>query len=65
MKLTRFEKARIIGARAMQLSMGAPSLIKGSENFLDSIITAIKELEAGVIPITVRRSLPEKKELGE
>lgn len=65
MKLTRFEKARIIGARALQLSMGAPSLIKSSEVFLDPIITAIKELEAGIIPITVRRRLPEKKELGE
>ena len=65
MKLTRFEKARIIGARALQLSMGAPSLIKSLENFLDTIIIAIKELEAGVIPITVRRRLPEKKELGE
>ncbi|MDI6654343.1 MAG: DNA-directed RNA polymerase subunit K [Candidatus Hydrothermarchaeota archaeon] len=65
MKLTRFEKARIIGARALQLSMGAPSLIKSSESFLDPIIIAIKELEASVIPITVRRRLPEKKELGE
>ncbi len=65
MKLTRFEKARIIGARALQLSMGAPSLIKSSEVFLDPIIMAIKELEAGIIPITVRRRLPEKKELGE
>lgn len=64
MKLTRFEKARIIGARAMQLSMGAPSLIKGSENILDPIMIAIKELEAGAMPITVRRRLPEKKELG-
>lgn len=65
MKFTRFEKARIIGARAMQLSMGAPSLIKSYENFSDPIIIAIKELEAGVVPITVRRNLPEKKELGE
>lgn len=64
MKLTRFEKARIIGARALQLSMGAPSLIKSSEGFLEPIITAIKELEAGMIPITVRRRLPEKRELG-
>ncbi len=45
--------------------MGAPSLIKSSESFLDPIIIAIKELEADVIPITVRRRLPEKKELGE
>ena len=63
MKLTRFEKARIIGARALQLSMGAPSLIKSSGEVLDPILIAIRELEIGVIPITVKRRMPEKKEL--
>ncbi len=65
MKLTRFEKARIIGARALQIAMGAPTLIADLDQSLDPIIIAIKELEAGVIPITVRRRLPEKKALGE
>lgn len=64
MKLTRFEKARIIGARALQLSMGAPALIMGMEDTMDPMLVAIKELENDVIPITVRRRLPEKKELG-
>ena len=64
MKLTRFEKARIIGARALQLSMGAPALIKETEDTIDPMLVAIKELENDVIPITVRRRLPEKKELG-
>ncbi len=65
MKLTKYEKARIIGARALQLSMGAPPLIRISEDMLDPIIIAIKELEKGVIPISVRRRMPEKKLLGE
>ncbi len=65
MKLTRFEKARIIGARALQLAMGAPPLIAGGNEVADPIITAIKELEKNVIPLTVRRSMPEKKALGE
>jgi DNA-directed RNA polymerase subunit K len=65
MKFTSFEKARIIGARALQISMGAPPLIKMEEDIFDPMLIAIQELEEGVIPITVRRSLPEKKELGE
>jgi DNA-directed RNA polymerase subunit K len=65
MKLTRFEKARIIGARALQLAMGAPTLLSGLDEVVDPIIIAIKELESGVIPITVRRRMPEKKALGE
>ncbi|WP_456473961.1 DNA-directed RNA polymerase subunit K [Candidatus Pyrohabitans sp.] len=65
MKLTKYEKARIIGARALQLSMGAPPLIRISEDMQDPIIISIKELEKGVIPISVRRRMPEKKLLGE
>lgn len=65
MKLTRYEKARIIGARALQLSMGAPILIKISENFEEPLSIAIRELEAGTIPITVKRNMPVKKEIGE
>jgi DNA-directed RNA polymerase subunit K/omega len=64
LKLTRFEKARIIGSRALQLSMGAPPLIKVSGDTIDPMLIAIKELEKGVIPITVRRRMPAKKELG-
>ncbi|WP_457555387.1 DNA-directed RNA polymerase subunit K [Candidatus Pyrohabitans sp.] len=65
MKFTKYEKARIIGARALQLSMGAPPLIRISEDMQDPIVIAIRELEKGVIPITVRRRMPEKKLLGE
>lgn len=63
MKLTKFEKARIIGARALQLSMGAPSLIKVSADTIDPMLVAIMELEENVIPITVKRSMPQKREL--
>ena len=65
MKLTRYEKARIIGARALQLSMGAPTLIKISGDFIEPLNIAIKELEVGVIPITVKRSMPAKRETDE
>lgn len=62
MKLTRFEKAKIIGARALQISMGAPILIKLPDEIIDPIEIATRELNAGVVPITVRRSLPKKRE---
>ncbi|RMF89477.1 MAG: DNA-directed RNA polymerase subunit K [Methanobacteriota archaeon] len=62
MKLTRFEKAKIVGARALQISMGAPILIKVPDDIIDPIDIAIKELEAGVVPITVRRKPPKKRE---
>ena len=38
---TRFEKARIIGARALQISMGAPLYVSEEElreNFMDELI---------------------------
>jgi DNA-directed RNA polymerase subunit K len=52
-KYTKYEKARIIGARALQLAMGAPVLLETDE--LDPIEIAIAEFEKGVIPITVKR----------
>ncbi len=55
-KYTRFEKARIIGARALQISMGAPVLIDTStEDIMYPIDIAMREFKEGVIPITVRR----------
>jgi DNA-directed RNA polymerase I, II, and III subunit RPABC2 len=58
-KLTRFERARIVGARALQLSMGAPELVNLPENVFDPIDIAIRELKEGVLPITIRRVLPD------
>ena len=58
-KLTRFEKARIVGARALQIAMGAPILISPSENLSNPIDIGLKELEVGILPITIRRTLPD------
>ena len=55
MEYTRFEKARIIGARALQLTMGAPILIQLTKKTIDPIIIATMEYDNGVVPITVRR----------
>ncbi len=57
-RLTRFEKARIIGARALQLSLGAPSLITSSQSGKDSITIAEEELMENSLPISLRRILP-------
>ena len=56
--LTRFEKARILGARALQLSLGAPPFIALPKDVATSLDLAYAELEKRVIPITIRRVLP-------
>jgi len=57
-KLTRFEKARIVGARALQVAMGAPILVEPS-TLSSPIDIALSELENGVLPMTIRRTLPD------
>jgi DNA-directed RNA polymerase subunit K len=53
---TRFEKARIIGARALQISMGAPStLTKVPKDIIDPVEISMLEFKEDAIPITVRR----------
>lgn len=56
--LTRFEKARIMGARALQLSEGAPAFIEIPESAMTSLDIAMVELDQRAIPITIRRVLP-------
>ena len=56
--LTRFEKARIMGARALQLSLGAPPFIPIPKDARISLDISMAELEQKVIPITIRRVLP-------
>ena len=58
-KLTRYERARLIGARALQISLGAPVLIDIDQG--EPIDLAMAELEQGVIPITVKRKGKEIK----
>ena len=57
--LTRFERTRIISARTLQISMGAPVLIK--TKFHDPKSIAIDEFQNDAIPITVKRELPKKR----
>lgn len=60
---TKYEKARVIGARALQIAMGAPVLIKFKKEELEAIkyspiLIAKMEFERGVIPIMIKRPLP-------
>ena len=52
-KYTRYERARIIGARALQIFMGAPVLIDTINT--DPLEIALEEMRLDVIPITVKR----------
>jgi DNA-directed RNA polymerase subunit K/omega len=60
--LTRFERARIIGARALQISMGAPVLTKTTKT-MSNIDIARQEFDEAVLPIAVIRRLPEGQEI--
>jgi len=57
-KLTRFERARIVGARSLQIAMGAPAFVPMEGQYRGPIETAMLELEADALPISIRRSLP-------
>jgi len=64
---TKYETARILGARALQIAMNAPLLIKITQEDLEKIkFDALKiaevEFESGILPISVKRPFPEKKE---
>lgn len=64
---SKYEKARILGARALQIAMNAPLLIKISEDDLEKIkFDALKiaevELESNILPISIKKPFPEKKE---
>ena len=63
---TKYEMARMIGSRALQISMGAPFLIKITPKKLEeigynSIEIAKLEFKEGVLPITVKRIFPHEK----
>ena len=66
-EFTRYEKARILGARALQIAMNAPILVKISKDDLERIrYDAIKiaeiEFESGVLPISISRPMPKRKD---
>ena len=55
-RYSRYEKARILGARALQVSYGAPVLVKTDRS--EPILIAAQEYDAGVLPFTVKRERP-------
>ena len=63
---TKYEKARMIGSRALQISMGAPFLLKLSTEDLEAIKynpldIAVREFDEGILPITVKRPSLKKR----
>lgn len=60
MKYTRFERARIIGARALQISLGAPILVDIPKTMIDPLDIALLEYEKYAVPITVKRGAPDR-----
>ena len=65
-EFTRYEVARIIGARALQVAMDAPLLLKMSEAELkeikyDALRIAEREFNEGALPISISRPLPSKR----
>ncbi|KAG5192958.1 DNA-directed RNA polymerases I [Tribonema minus] len=56
--MTKYEKARILGTRALQISMNAPIMVD-LENMTDPLKIAEKELRERKIPIKIRRYLPD------
>jgi DNA-directed RNA polymerase subunit K len=66
---TKYEKARIVGARALQIAMNAPLLIKINQEDLEKIgFDALKiaeiEFESNVLPISIKKPFPVRKEEG-
>lgn len=64
---TKYERARILGARALQIAMNAPLLIKISQEDLEKIkFDALKiaevELNSNILPISIKKPFPKKKE---
>mmetsp|Transcript_11010 Transcript_11010/g.29585 ORF Transcript_11010/g.29585 Transcript_11010/m.29585 type:complete len:137 (-) Transcript_11010:65-475(-) len=57
--MTKYERARILGTRALQISLGAPVMVEVEDGVIDPLVIARKELREQKIPITVRRYLPD------
>ena len=66
-EFTKYERTRILGARALQIAMNAPLLIKISQEDLEKIkFDALKiaetELNSNVLPISIKKPFPQKKQ---
>jgi len=56
--ITRFERARVVTARALQLSFGAPPLVKAKPGFT-AYDLAKEELEKKILPLAIIRRFPD------
>ncbi|KAI9352067.1 DNA-directed RNA polymerase II subunit F [Obelidium mucronatum] len=56
--MTKYEKARVLGTRALQISMNAPVMVPLNGES-DPLVIAMKELRANRIPLMIRRYLPD------
>jgi len=56
--MTKYERARVLGTRALQISMNAPVMVE-LEGEIDPLQIAMKELKAHKIPIIIRRYMPD------
>lgn len=54
-RYSKYEKARIVGARALQISMGAPIIIEIPKDVIDPLRIALVEYDNEAIPMTVRK----------
>ena len=61
-RYTRYEKTRIISARALQIAQGSPVLVDVPKGVIEPIEIAKLEWEAGVIPIDIKEEVLEKVE---
>eukprot|EP01089_Gocevia_fonbrunei_P005535 TRINITY_DN16008_c0_g1_i2.p1 TRINITY_DN16008_c0_g1~~TRINITY_DN16008_c0_g1_i2.p1 ORF type:complete len:134 (-),score=31.26 TRINITY_DN16008_c0_g1_i2:148-510(-) len=57
--LTKYERARILGTRALQISMNAPIMVELESDVSDPLEIAMKELRERKIPIIIRRYMPD------
>jgi DNA-directed RNA polymerase I, II, and III subunit RPABC2 len=57
--LTKYERARCLGTRALQLSMNAPAMIVVESGVTDPLEIAEQELREGKMPLIIRRYLPD------
>ena len=57
--MTKYERARVLGTRAMQISRNAPVFVELEPNETDPLLIAEKELREKKIPFIIRRYLPD------
>jgi DNA-directed RNA polymerase subunit K len=60
-KFTKFEVARLLGARTLQIALWAPVLVK--TDFAEPVLITKQEFKEKMIPITIKRKLPSEEEI--